>query len=71
MDNGGEFVGREFQELLSSYGIKHEPTTNLNPRSNGVKERMHLTMTDMLRTIKFKVTDAKEGTWRTEVDAAL
>ena len=27
MDNGGEFVGREFQELLSSYGIKHEPTT--------------------------------------------
>ena len=71
MDNGGEFVGREFQELLSSYGIKHEPTTVLNPRSNGIKERMHLTMADMLRTMKFTVADDKEGTWRTEVDAAL
>ena len=32
---------------------------------------MHLTMADMLRTMTFKVADAKEGTWRTKVDAAL
>ena len=71
VDNGSEFVRREFQELLSRYGIKYEPTTVLNPRSNGIKERMHLTMADMLRKMTFKVADAKEGTWQTKVDAAL
>ena len=50
---------------------KIEPTTVLNPRSNGIKKRMHLTMANMLRTMKFTVADDKEGTWRTKVDAAL
>ena len=40
-DNGGEFTGREFQELLMSYEIEKQPTTVLNPRSNGIKERMN------------------------------
>ena len=70
-DNGGEFVGREFQELLCSYGIERKPTTVLNPQSNGVKERMHLTMADMLRTMKLEVPDDKDETWNTEVEAAM
>ena len=45
--------------------------TVLNPRSNVIKERMHLTMADMLRTMTFEVANDKEGTWRTEVDAEL
>jgi len=56
-DNGAEFVGQEFQELLQSYGIKPVPTTVRNPRSNGVVERVHLTMGDMLRTMTFRGTD--------------
>ena len=70
-DNGGKFVGREFQELLCSYGVERKPTTVLNPQSNGVKERMHLTMADMLHTMSITVQNESEGAWRTEVDAAL
>ena len=39
-DNGTEFTGQEFQELLESYGIKPIATTVCNPRSNGVIERV-------------------------------
>jgi len=56
-DNGSEFVGQEFQELLESYGIKPVATTVRNPRSNGVIERVHSTMGDMLRTMSFKGSD--------------
>ena len=49
-DNGSEFIGFEFQELLHSYGIEPVPTTVKNPQTNSPIERMHLTMADMLRT---------------------
>ena len=70
-DNGGEFIGKEFQELLCSYGIEQKPTTVLNQQSNGIKERMHLTMEDMLRTMTLTVPDELEETWRTELEAAM
>ena len=70
-DNGGEFMGKEFQELLRSYAVEQVPTTVLNPQSNGIKERIHLTMADMLRTVKFTVKDDREGTWQTEIDTIL
>jgi hypothetical protein len=56
-DNGKEFTGGEFQELLDSYAIKHAPTTVKNPQANGVVERMHLTLADMLRTMRIEVSD--------------
>jgi hypothetical protein len=56
-NNGTEFVGQEFQELLDSYGIKPVPATVKNPRNNGVIERVHLTMGDMLRTMTFSGND--------------
>lgn len=31
-DQGTEFTGAEFQELLSSYGIKDKPITSTNPK---------------------------------------
>ena len=70
-DNGSEFIGSEFQELLRSYAVEQVPTTVANPQSNGIKERMHLTMADMLRTMKFTVANDSEGAWRTEVDSML
>jgi transposase InsO family protein len=65
-DNGGEFTGSEFQELLHSYGVQPVPTTIRNPKSNGVVERVHLTMGDMLRTITFQGED-----WMTEAQRTL
>ena len=43
----------------------------MNLQANRVKEQMHLTMADMLRTMTFNVDNVKEATWRTEVDAIL
>jgi len=65
-DNGTEFVGQEFQELLESYGIKPVNTTVRNPKSNGVIERVHLTMGDMLRTMIFRGKD-----WYQDMQRAL
>ena len=50
-DNGPEFTS-EFLELLSSYGIKSQPTTVKNPRPN-IVERMHETLSEMIRTEDF------------------
>ena len=48
-DNGTEFLGTEFQELLRSYGVQHLPTTIKNPQANFV-ERVHQTLGNMIRT---------------------
>ena len=48
-DNGGEFIGHEFQELLAQMGIVSVPTTVKNPQANAICERMHQTVGDILR----------------------
>ena len=50
-DNGGEFIGWEFQQLLERCGIKDCPTTSRNPQGNAVCERMHQTVGNVLRTL--------------------
>ena len=51
-DNGNEFTGIEFQELLQSYGINSKPTTVKNPQANSIVERSHLVISNQLRTFK-------------------
>ena len=53
-DNGSEFTGQEFQELLASYGVEAKPTTVKNPEANGTVERLNLIMRDILRIKTFK-----------------
>jgi hypothetical protein len=65
-DNGTEFTGGEFQELLNSYGIKAVSTTVRNPKSNRVIKRVHLNMGDMLRAMSFSNKD-----WLFELQRAL
>ena len=48
-DNGNEFLGKDFQEMLDSYGVKGIATTVKNPQANLV-ERVHQTLGNMLRT---------------------
>ena len=52
---GGEFTGNEFHELIISYGIKSKPSTSRNPQSNGVIERVHQTVHNMLRTFDLQI----------------
>jgi transposase InsO family protein len=49
-DKGSEFIGKEFQEMLESFGIEPQPITTKNPQANAIIERMHGTLGDMLRT---------------------
>jgi ABC-type proline/glycine betaine transport system substrate-binding protein len=46
-DNGGEYK-KIFEELVNSYGIKKKDSTSFNPQSNGIVERVHLTLNDSL-----------------------
>lgn len=48
-DQGGEFIGPEFQQLLHDAGIASAPSTARNPQSNAVVERLHLTMGNAFR----------------------
>ena len=50
-DNGGEFIGHEFQDLLAANSIKPVPTTVKNPQSNAMCERMHQTVANVLRCV--------------------
>ena len=49
-DQGTEFKGAEFQEMLLSYGIQSRMITVENPQANGVLERVHQTISNMIRT---------------------
>lgn len=49
-NNGGEFIGWEFQNKLAQCGIADKPTTSRNPQSNAVCERLHQTVANVLRT---------------------
>ena len=50
-DSGGEFIGNEFQDLLTQAGIIKRHTTVKNPQSNAICERMHQTIADILRVL--------------------
>eukprot|EP00957_Ditylum_brightwellii_P109921 8384698-Ditylum_brightwellii.AAC.1 len=56
--NGSELVGREFQKLLHSYGLKDVPTTVKNLQANTIVKRMHLTIDNMLRMTIFEGDDS-------------
>ena len=50
-DNGGEFVGWEFQQFLDKCNVKDVPTTSRNPQANSICERMHQSVGNILRTL--------------------
>eukprot|EP00957_Ditylum_brightwellii_P149016 11345883-Ditylum_brightwellii.AAC.1 len=48
-DNGGEFIGGAFQQMLQFHGIKDTSTTSYNPQAYSVCKRLHLTVSNILR----------------------
>ena len=47
-DNGSEFK-KDFRDLFLNYGVKPRPTTVKNPQANGILERVHQVISNMLR----------------------
>ncbi|CAI7808523.1 unnamed protein product [Closterium sp. NIES-53] len=43
-DNGGEFIGADFESVLKKKGIQHQLTVPYNPQQNGVAERFNRTL---------------------------
>ena len=70
-DNGGEFVGASFQELLEAANIRDVPTSSRNPQSNAICERMHQTVGNILRTLIYSNPPQTEEQAANLVDEAL
>jgi hypothetical protein len=49
-DKGTEFIGSEFQEMLSSCNIEQKCTTVKNPTASALVECLHSTFEDQLQT---------------------
>ncbi|GJP34464.1 hypothetical protein CLOM_g18903 [Closterium sp. NIES-68] len=50
-DNGGEFIGADFEGELKRKGIHHQLTVPYNPQQNGVAERFNRTLQEGARTL--------------------
>ncbi len=59
-NNGLEFIGEEFQELLTSYDIKSKPTTVKNPTAQALIEQLQLTLGDQLCISIYTIDDWQE-----------
>ncbi len=56
-NNRSEFK-LHFEYLCESYGITRKPTTVKNPRANGILERGHQVLGQMLRTAELDMADS-------------
>ena len=68
-DNVGEFIGSWSKELLENYRVKPKPTKVKNPQSNGLHQRMHIVLCEMLRVQELYVP--KESTTTREINRIL
>ncbi|CAI7854575.1 unnamed protein product [Closterium sp. NIES-53] len=50
-DNGGEFIGADFEAVLKKKGIQHKLMVPYNPQQNGMAERFNRTLQEGARTL--------------------
>src|SRR5882724_4329012 len=50
-DNGGEFLTKEWRQMLKDRGIRHETTSPYTPEQNGDAERQNRSIFDRVRTV--------------------
>ncbi len=55
-NNGSKFK-LHFQSLCNTYGIKRKPTSVKNPQANGMLERIHAVIGNMLRTSELDMAE--------------
>lgn len=56
-DNGPQFTGRPYKEMLEKYGVKHTTSSPRYPQSNGLAERMVQTVKNTIKKTKKSGTD--------------
>lgn len=52
-DNGGEYIGNEFNKFCKAHGIVHQLTTPHTPQQNGVAERMNRSIVEKAKSFLF------------------
>jgi putative transposase len=64
-DNGPEFIGKEFREIIKQKKGKDVRITAYHPQSNGIEERFHRTLREEALTRYNNIIDAKikMGEW--------
>jgi len=70
-DQGGEFVGYHFQQMLRNHNIQSHTTTSKNPQANSICERMHQTVGNILRALQSMQPPAGVEDANRLVDTAL
>ncbi len=50
-DQGGEFIGWHFQQMLQNNGIHSHPTSSKNPQANTICEHIHQSIGNNLRAL--------------------
>ena len=58
-DGGGENKG-SFKIMIDNYGMTPKPTTTHNPQANGIIERVHAVLNDILRTFELDERELDE-----------
>ena len=62
-DNGNEYKAL-FEEMRRNYGMKKKRSLEYNPQSNGIIERVHQVLGDMLRTFQLEERELnKDDPW--------
>ena len=51
-DNGGEYTGKQFQDICSELGIIHETTSLYTPEHNGIAKRYNRTLQEGASTLR-------------------
>lgn len=59
MDNGSEFK-KYFLDLIHNYGLKRKSSTEYNPQSNGIIERVHQVLGNILRAFELETRELDE-----------
>jgi len=66
-DFGKEFNNELLDTMLSNIGVEHKSTTSFNPRSNGLTERLNLSLITALR----KHAETNHQSWHKWLDWVL
>ena len=61
-DNGGEYMGKQFKDVLIKNKIKHEQSAPYSPHQNGAAERQWRTLFDMARCLLIE-SDLPQELW--------
>ncbi|KAG7355485.1 reverse transcriptase RNA-dependent DNA polymerase [Nitzschia inconspicua] len=70
-DQGGEFIGEDFQHRLRVHGIHSRPITAKNPQANSVCERMHQAIGNALRVLSTMEPPRGHSSDKQLVDTAI